>query len=252
MIKRVTYKLRKERVLIVQECHDGKYGAKGLPRKKKKKATKEDILKVNRWNKTKRCQMRLLEYFEKNDLLVTWTYKVENRPATMKEAIKHFGDAMRKVRREIRKRGYENFYIRNIERGTKGAWHIHFVVKEVGDTASIVQNAWDKGGTWLTKIKDSDYYSEDMLKLAEYLTKDEYSTETKKDGTQSKPRIRESSYRCSKNMPLPKPHPDKLYRWKKEIKPKKGYYIARMWEGINPKTGYKYRRYTMIKLDRRI
>ncbi len=93
------------------------------------------------------------------------------------------------------KRGYENFYIRNIERGTKGAWHIHFVVKEVGDTASIVQNAWDKGGTWLTKIKDSDYYSEDMLKLAEYLTKDEYSTETKKDGTQSKPRIRESSYR---------------------------------------------------------
>jgi len=248
MIKRVTYKLRKERVLIVQEYHDGKYGAKGLPRKKKKKATKEDILKVNRWNKTKRCQMRLLEYFEKNDLLVTWTYKVENRPATMKEAIKHFGDAMRKVRREIRKRGYENFYIRNIERGTKGAWHIHFVVKEVGDTASIVQNAWDKGGTWLTKIKDSDYYSEDMLKLAEYLTKDEYSTETKKDGTQSKPRIRESSYRCSQNMP----HPDKLYRWKKEIKPKKGYYIARMWEGINPKTGYKYRRYTMIKLDRRI
>lgn len=252
MIKRVTYKLRKERVLIVQEYHDGKYGAKGLPRKKKKKATKEDILKVNRWNKTKRCQMRLLEYFEKDDLLVTWTYKVENRPATMKEAIKHFGDAMRKVRREIRKRGYENFYIRNIERGTKGAWHIHFVVKEVGDTASIVQNAWDKGGTWLTKIKDSDYYSEDMLKLAEYLTKDEYSTETKKDGTQSKPRIRESSYRCSQNMPLPKPHPDKFYRWKKEIKPKKGYYIARMWEGINPKTGYKYRRYTMIKLDRRI
>lgn len=252
MIKRVTYKLRKERVLIVQEYHDGKYGAKGLPRKKKKKATKEDILKVNRWNKTKRCQMRLLEYFEKDDLLVTWTYKVENRPATMKEAIKHFGNAMRKVRREIRKRGYENFYIRNIERGTKGAWHIHFVVKEVGDTASIVQNAWDKGGTWLTKIKDSDYYSEDMLKLAEYLTKDEYSTETKKDGTQSKPRIRESSYRCSQNMPLPKPHLDKLYRWKKEIKPKKGYYIARMWEGINPKTGYKYRRYTMIKLDRRI
>ena len=187
MIKRVTYKLRKERVLIVQEYHDGKYGAKGLPRKKKKKATKEDILKVNRWNKTKRCQIRLLEYFEKDDLLVTWTYKVENRPATMKEAIKHFGDAMRKVRREIRKRGYENFYIRNIERGTKGAWHIHFVVKEVGDTASIVQNAWDKGGTWLTKIKDSDYYSEDMLKLAEYLTKDEYSTETKKDGTQSNP-----------------------------------------------------------------
>lgn len=154
MIKRVTYKLRKGDVLIVQEYHDGKYGAKGLPRKKKKKATKEDIARVNKWNKTKRCQIRLLEYFEPNDLLVTWTYKVANRPATMKEAKKHFAEAMRKVRREIRKRGYENFYMRNIERGTKGAWHIHFVIKEVGDTASIVQNAWDKGGTWLTRITE--------------------------------------------------------------------------------------------------
>lgn len=85
-----------------------------------------------------------------------------------------------------------------------------------------------------------------------HLTKDEHTTETKKDGTQSKPRIKESDFHGSQNMPLPKPHPDKLYRWKKEIKPKKGYYIARMWEGINPKTGYKYRRYTMIKLNRRI
>ena len=85
MIKRVTYKLRKGDVLIVQEYHDGKYGAKGLPRKKKKKATKEDIARVNKWNKTKRCQMRLLEYFEPNDLLVTWTYKVANRPATMRK-----------------------------------------------------------------------------------------------------------------------------------------------------------------------
>ena len=108
MIKRVTYKLRKGDVLIVQEYHDGKYGAKGLPRKKKKKATKEDIARVNKWNKTKRCQIRLLEYFEPNDLLVTWTYKVANRPATMKEAKKHFAEAMRKVRREIRKRGYDS------------------------------------------------------------------------------------------------------------------------------------------------
>ena len=108
MIKRVTYNLRKGDVLIVQEYHDGKYGAKGLPRKKKKKATKEDIARVNKWNKTKRCQIRLLEYFEPNDLLVTWTYKVANRPATMKEAKKHFAEAMRKVRREIRKRGYDS------------------------------------------------------------------------------------------------------------------------------------------------
>ncbi len=38
------------------------------PERKRRKPLKKDILKVNRWNKTKRCQMRLLEYFEKDDL----------------------------------------------------------------------------------------------------------------------------------------------------------------------------------------
>ena len=48
-------------------------------------------------------------------------------------------------------------------------------------------------------------------------------------------------------MPLPEPQVDKLRRWKEEAKPKKGYYIAKVHEGINPVTGYKYRRYTMIR-----
>lgn len=49
-------------------------------------------------------------------------------------------------------------------------------------------------------------------------------------------------------MPLQEPKVDKLIRWKREVKPKKGYYIVDLYEGINPVTGYKYRRYTMIRL----
>ena len=48
-------------------------------------------------------------------------------------------------------------------------------------------------------------------------------------------------------MPLPEPKIDKIYRWKAEPKPKKGYYIARIYEGINPATRFKYRQYTMIR-----
>ena len=95
-------------------------------------------------------------------------------------------------------------------------------------------------------------YDEDFTRLANYITKDENTREEKKDGTPGKPRLREASYNISRNMPLPKPKVDKLVRWKAEPKPKKGYYIANIHEGINPVTGYKYRRYTMIKLDRRI
>ena len=49
-------------------------------------------------------------------------------------------------------------------------------------------------------------------------------------------------------MPLPEPKKDKLVHWKKEVKPKKGYYIINLYEGINPFTGKPYRHYTMIKI----
>lgn len=81
------------------------------------------------------------------------------------------------------------------------------------------------------------------------MTKSEKTVEKRKDGTKAKSKIRESSYWTSKNMPLPEPKPDKLIRWKKEVKPKKGYYIVRSHEGINPVTGFKYRRYTMVRME---
>ena len=89
-------------------------------------------------------------------------------------------------------------------------------------------------------------------KLAEYLTKDEYTREKKQDGTIGKPRIKESSYSHSRNMQIVPPKKEKLRRWKREVEPKKGYYIARIWEGINSATGYKCRRYTMIRLNRSV
>ena len=100
-------------------------------------------------------------------------YEVENRPPTMQDALKDFQKAMRYVRREYKKRGYEVFWIRNIEKGTKGAWHIHLVINEIGDTVSIIQKAWTKGGTWSIEIKHSKNYDEDFTKLANYMTKDE-------------------------------------------------------------------------------
>lgn len=251
-IKRKEYRFRKGDILDIEEYHDGKYGDPGGKRLKRRKATPEDMLRVNKWNKEKRCRQRLLCYFKPGDLFITWTYRVDARPPDMAEALKDFQKAMRYVRREYKKRGYRVFWIRNIERGTRGAWHIHLIINEIGDSASIIQKAWDKGGVWIETLKQFKYYDEDFSKIAAYITKDEHSVETKADGTPGKPRLREASYNTSRNMPLPEPHVDKLVRWKKEVKPKKGYYIARIWEGINPKTGYKYRRVTQIRLNRRI
>ena len=248
MVKRKQYRYKGGKIIDTEEYHDGRYGAPGQSRERKKKPTKEQMQKVNAWNKAKRCRQRLLEYFSTNDCFATWTYRPENRPLTMEDALKDFQKAIGKVRREYRKRGQELYWIRNIEKGTRGAWHIHLIVNEIGETASILQRAWTKGGIWVTAIKDGKYQDDDFASLANYMTKDEHSTEEKKDGTRSKLRISESNYNTSRNMPLPEPEVDTLIRWKAEPKPKKGYYISQIHEGINPVTGYKYRRYTMIRL----
>lgn len=245
-------RLRGGDILAVDEYHDGRYGSPGMPRQKKKKPTKEEMRRVNEANKTRRCQHRLLEYFTAGDYFATLTYRVDARPPDMKTAKAHWNKFIRMVRREYRKRGAHLFWIRNIEQGTKGAWHIHLVISRIPETADILDEAWPYGGIYLTQIKKSKYYSEDFAELASYITKSEHSREKKADGTPAAPRIREASYGTSRNMPLPEPKKEKLARWPKEAKPKKGYYIARIHEGINPVTGYKYRRYTMIRIHRRI
>lgn len=126
------------------------------------------------------------------------------------------------------------------------------ILTGIPETAGILEEAWTHGGIYIEKLKKSKYYDEDFSRLAAYITKSQHTREKKADGSAAKPRIKESSYSTSRNMPLPEPEVDKLRRWKKEVKPKKGYYIAKLHEGINPATGYKYRRYTMIRLNRRI
>lgn len=252
MIDRKISTYRQGDVVDVAEHPEGRHGAPGMPRRKKKKLTPMQMKIVNRQNKARRCRAYLLEYFHPGDMLVTYTYRVEERPPDMKEALKDFQKVKRYIQREYRKRGYELFWIRNIERGTRGAWHFHIVVNSIPDTPNILKGAWKRGNVDMVEIKDSNHYDEDFTKLANYMTKDETTREKKKDGTLAKPKLKEASYNHSRNMHLKKPKPDKLVRWKKEVKPKKGYYIARIHEGINPFTGYKYRRYTMIRLNRRI
>lgn len=250
--KRKTMRFRKGDIIDVEEYHDGNYGAPGMKRSKKRKRTEEQIQKNNQNNKIKRCRYRLLEYFTEGDVFATLTYSPARRPKDMNAALKDFQKTMRVIRAKYKKAGFECFWIRNIERGTKGAWHIHLVINEIGNTASILTNAWTHGGAYVASIRTNDkIYDEDFTRLASYMTKDENTLYTKEDGTPGKPRLREANYNTSRNMPLPEPKKEKLVRWKAEPKPKKGYYIARIHEGINA-LGFKYRSYTMIRINRRI
>lgn len=249
-IKRKIYEFKNKNIIEVEEHHDGRYGNKGVQRDKKAKPTKEQMAQVNARNKAKRCRHRLLKYFDSGDVWATLTYLPENRPKDMNQALRDFKNFRDRITRRYKKAGRELYWIRNIERGTKGAWHIHIVINEIGNTASLLEECWKAGGVWFTAIKKSRFKGANLSQLAEYLTKNENTREKKKDGTYSKPRLKESNYGTSKNMPLPEPKVEKLKRWRDMPKAKKGYYIASVYEGINPVTRFLYRRYTMIKLGK--
>ena len=62
---------------------------------------------------------------------------------------------MGKIKKIYEKAGKKLYRIRNIERGTKGAWHIHFIINDIGTTASLIERAWPHGGVYITRIKKS-------------------------------------------------------------------------------------------------
>ena len=111
--KRVSYEF--ENVIEREEYHDGKYGAPGKKREEKKKATPEQVAKINQYNREKKARHLLWMYFHEGDWFATLTYRKDARPADMATAKKHFSDFMRNVRPWYRKQGYEVFWIRNIE-----------------------------------------------------------------------------------------------------------------------------------------
>lgn len=237
--KRLTYIFKNS--IEVYEYLDGRYGAPGEKREKKKAITPELIRKRNQWNKERRARHKLKTWFQENDYLVLFTYKKEERPPDMGKAKKDFQKAMREVRREFIKRGYELRWMRNIEVGPKGAWHIHIVVNRIPDCDLILKRAWKHGRATFKHL----YEEGDFAELAGYITK------TPETANRYKEKLIETSYSSSRNLPVSEPKKKELVRWPKKPKEKKGYYIDKQtyYEGINRVTGCKYRYYTLLPLE---
>ena len=226
----------------VVEYYTARYGAPGQIRQKRKKPTPEQIERNNQRQKEKQCRRKLRMHFDIGDYFTTLTYERENRPEDMEQAKAHFREFMRTVRREYKKRGAAVKWIRNIEVGTKNAWHIHMVINRIPDTDIILRQAWRHGRVVSQLLHEKGEFKA----LAAYITKTE-----KTDN-----RLREANYSTSRNIPIPEPK-ETTYRrwktWKAEPKIPEGFYLDKesVFEGINPVTGYKCRSYTLLRVKRK-
>lgn len=239
--KRIIYTFKHS--IEVYEYLDGKYGAPGKKRQKKRKATPEEIRIRNQWNRERKARHKLKTWFKKNDYMILFTYQKNRRPPDMKKAKKHLAKAMRYIRKQYKKAKQKMRWMANIEVGTKGAWHIHVVINRIRDADIYIRNAWEHGAVTFKHL----YESGDFAGLAGYITKTPETCERYGE------HLRETSYHVSRNMPLQKPREERFVQWRKTPE-KQGYYVDKStyYEGINGLTGYKYRYYTLIKIDRRI
>ena len=235
----------------IEEKHTGRYGAKGQEREEKRKATPEEIAKQNQWRRQRDVRRLIKWNFSPGDYWMTLTYKKGERP-TWEQMKKDLAKLIRKLRVKYKKNGWELKYIYRLAIGKKGGPHVHLLVNreanETTGTDKLLSELWENGHVYFASLYDAGGY----VKLAEYITKplEEHEPDEIK------------RYSCSRNLIRKEPDRKEVKRRSlvdkqgQMIYPtaRKGYYIdpESVKMGINPFTGYVYRHYTLIKIDRRI
>lgn len=236
--KRKTYRF--PNAVEVEENHNGRYGAPGQKRKEKQSVTPEQMEKKNQRNREDRCRRKLRNNFRVSDYYVTLTYAKDARPSDMEAAKRDFDRMIRILRREYAASGMMLKWIRNIEVGSRGAWHIHMVLNRVPGTDIILGQAWTHGRVYFQMLHEKG----EFRALATYLTKT----------PKTDPRLAASSYSSSRKLPIPEPEVKILKQrtWGK-VRIPDGWFLDKesFWEGNDPVTGWPCRRYTLLRYHRR-
>lgn len=199
--------------------------------------TSEAQKKVNERRAKINKQRIVRANFEKGDLWLTFTYARENRPLNIAEAKADRKRLLDRLRRELKRSGKEFRYVCVTEVGSKGGIHHHMIVKRC--CTEIFPKIWKKGGVHIEYI-----YSEDVSKLARYMSGDDTEPERKRHTV-----ILESWSR-SKNLIVPEVKRERINRrsFSKSPKPERGYIIESLQNGINA-WGYEWQRYIEKRSD---
>ena len=214
---------------------------KGEKRAARSRPTSEAQKKVNE-RRAKRDKQRIIRAnFGKGDLWLTFTYKKEERPDSMERAKEDRKNLLDKLRRFLKKEGIEFKYVCVTEIGTLGGVHHHLIMKPCD--ASIFSKIWKKGGVHIEYI-----YSEDISRLARYMSGDETEEDEKKRHS-----VVLESWSRSKNLIVPEVKKERIHSrsFSKNPKPEKGYRIENLQNGINS-FGYCWQRYDLVPHENRV
>lgn len=233
--------------LEIEEKHTGRYGARGQKREKKKEPTPEDIARQNQWKRVRDLRRLTKWNFNTGDCWITLTYQKDLRPS-WEEMMKHMEKFIRQLRTDYKKYGWTLKYIWRPQIGKRGAIHIHILISAYSNTETrtekLVREFWPHGNPNMKVVYDLKTGD-----LAEYIATplQEWEPEEAKNFHPSRNLIRKEP---EKETVRRRSLIDKQGRIR-EPKPPKGYYIDEnsIEKGINPVTGYAYRRYILVKMQ---
>lgn len=230
----------------VAKHYDTRGGAPGMPRKKKRERTPEEVARQNAW---RRCRdlRRLIELnFGPGDWHITLTCRPEERPSAQ-EAPKRIREFRNLLRSAYKKKGWIFKYLITCETGERGAVHWHMIINDMHDgkdsTAALVRKLWTLGRVYFSPLDGSGDYAA----LAEYIVK-ESSRRIERGKTGEK-----LSYMASRNLIRPVERTEKVNAksWRKQPKIKEGWELVpgTLVNGINKYTGLPYQHYTVRRKE---
>lgn len=178
-------------VLFVKKYFATRHNKKGqIIRRANENKTSAAQETVNDRNKIERFAILANSNFSEGDYFVTFTYKRENRPASVDEARKQWNKVLRRLRTAYKKQGAEFKYLWCLEH-KKYAYHFHLLCNNEINSKCFAA-AWDFGKVNTETLDNREYHT-----LGEYMMKEQY---IKDEGNTTKT---ERCYGSSRNLVRP-------------------------------------------------
>ena len=227
----------------MEEYHSARYMPPGEKRQPKKKPTPEQMKKSNQRQKQKKARLLLLENFSPMEYHTVLTYRQDERPEKLEEVKDHLAKLIRRLRDWYRRQGGMLKWVANIERGKRGAWHIHLVINRIAGLDVKLAALWEYGRPRNVLIEDA----KGLDRLAVYITKESQPGKADPESGEI------HAFSHSRNLRMPKPAKKVYRRWKswnrEKIRIPKGYYLdpESMEEWVDF-AGYMHREYMLYRL----
>lgn len=220
-----------------RKYYTGRYGIKGIPRRKKHKPTSEEQLRINFREALRKLTRKINHNFRPGDYHLVLSYEKDLRPDTWEDMTKDIQEFLKRLRRACKKEGIVIRYIRVMERGKKGARHHHMVINEI--PAKILRKCWKKGRIHINPLDDSGQYRQ----LAVYLLK--FTDEAVRSGELKK---RWEPSKGLKDPEITKKIISRRY-YRDTVNVKKGYYLDKdsLQEYVDA-NGNRVFSYTIVKI----